>query len=258
MATPTPDARQYGAEHAHIYDDLYRSDHEHAARLALLRALTPDGAILELGVGTGRIALPLARAGLRMWGVDCSPEMLGILRDKDPEGLVRIIEGDFTELERVVATRRFAVVAATMSVLYGLATLEAQRRAVAGAFAILEPGGHFVVDAWLPRTANISSRTGHAYERTIRMGCRVSVSLSIDTENQRVNHLMLITEPGRAPDELRRSDRYIPVVELDQMAIAAGFTVAGRWADYAKSSFRKSSDQHVSVYRKPPRKLPPS
>lgn len=89
------DPATYGRSFADVYDAWYPTDEVTGATVAHVAALAgPGGSVLELGVGTGRLALPLAERGLSVTGLDASPDMLDRLAAKDPDGRVRAVPGD--------------------------------------------------------------------------------------------------------------------------------------------------------------------
>src|SRR5687768_14896882 len=98
MSPPTPehDPDLYGRAAARAYDDLYERVLDTEVAVARLQGLAGSGPVLELGVGTGRLALPLAESGLQVHGIELSEAMIKELRRKDPEGRIRVTPGDFT------------------------------------------------------------------------------------------------------------------------------------------------------------------
>jgi len=144
------DAAEYGRHVAEDYDEIYGDlgDVEGAvARLVELVERSGGGPLLELGVGTGRLALPLVEAGVAVTGVDGSPAMLDHLLAKPGGDRVATVVGDFSTLD---IRGRYAVIALVANTIYALPDQEAQVRTFRQAAAHLEPGGRFVVEAWVP------------------------------------------------------------------------------------------------------------
>src|SRR5699024_8523410 len=104
-----------------------------------------------LGVGTGRLAIPLAERGLDVTGVDTSPAMLEVLADKDPDGRVRTILGDMADPR--VGDRQFDLVFVAYNTFFNLVADGAQQRCLARVRELLAPGGRFVVEAFVPDIA---------------------------------------------------------------------------------------------------------
>ncbi len=138
----------YGASFADVYDDWYGNVSDVSATVAGVSALADGGAVLELGVGTGRIAIPLAAAGVDVVGVDASAEMLGRLGAKPGSRTVGVILADIAALP--VADGRFAVAFAAFNTFFNLTDDDAQRRCVHRLAEVLRPGGRFVVEGFVP------------------------------------------------------------------------------------------------------------
>lgn len=171
-AEPPPgsfDSTTYGRSFADVYDSWYPSDGTTAETVSFVAALAgsavdadpgdggsdcPDALdrrprVLELGVGTGRLALPLAAAGLDVVGIDSSPEMLDQLTAKDPEGTVRSVPGDVGEPD-TWPEGPFDVVLAACNLICNLTDPSAQASCIAGSATRLSHGGHLVVEAFEP------------------------------------------------------------------------------------------------------------
>src|SRR5256885_2167910 len=136
------DPREYGARWAALYDDWHAGMMDDEGAVAVLAELA-DGAALEFGVGTGRLAIPLAARGIEVIGVDISPEMLAELRAKPGGDRVTTMVGDMTT---VWAAREFSLVYIAFSSLFVLPTQEAQVQFFRNAAAHLRPGGRFVLE----------------------------------------------------------------------------------------------------------------
>ena len=143
---------EYGEAWASIYDVAYPDlADETGPAVELLAALAGDGGrVLELGVGTGRLALPLAARALDVTGVDASARMLARLRDKDPGGSVAAVQADMAALDALLPGP-YDLVFVVFNTLFALPSQDAQVSCVEGAARRLRPGGRFVVDAFVPR-----------------------------------------------------------------------------------------------------------
>ncbi|WP_367127395.1 class I SAM-dependent methyltransferase [Saccharothrix sp. HUAS TT1] len=220
----------------------------------LAERITPGGGrprLLELGVGSGRIALPLARAGFAVTGVDASEPMLDLLRAKPGADAVAIVAGDFTE---PAVDGPFDVVFATYNTLFSLLAQDRQVRCARNAAERLRPGGALVVQAFVPDQARFDrgARAGRRRELTRRgadvlgMGVvghdRVAQLLDVDYE---------LVEGGAARG-YHFQFRYAWPSELDLMARLAGLDLEDRRGGWRGEPFTAASGAHVSVYRKPP------
>ena len=210
--------------------------------------------MLELGVGTGRLALPLAERGLSVTGLDASPDMLDRLAAKDPDGRVRAVPGDVARPDGNGAVGcppwpdgPFDVVLAAGNLLCNVVDPDAQAAAVAGAAARLRPGGHLVVEAFVP--AESPDRRDAVTVRSMTAD-RVVLSVSrADPEAQRLHGQFVELVHGE-PVRLRPwSLRYATPSELDDLAADAGLALAERWGGWRGEPCTDDSDLHVSVYR---------
>jgi SAM-dependent methyltransferase len=194
------------------------------------------GGALELAVGTGRIAVPLAARGVRVAGVDYAPPMIERLRSKTDA--VEAVVGDMTTT-RVPGT--FSLVYVVYNSINNLTTQEAQTAAFANAAAHLEPGGCVVVEVGVPPRQPWSV---FALDDT-----HVGVD-EYDADTQRlVSHHFLLRDGAwkRGSGEFRA----VFPAELDLMARLAGLALRERWADWDRSPFTAESPKHVSVWQKP-------
>ena len=208
-----------------------------AATVEFLAALAGDGAALELGIGTGRIALPLAARGVRVHGIDLSPDMLAKLREKPGADAVGVTIGDFATT-RVDGT--FALVYIVFNTINNLTTQDAQVACFANAAAHLEPGGCFVVEVGVPNTAPLE---------VFALGdTHVGID-EYDADTQRLvsHHFSLLD--GRW-ERISMPFRAVSPAELDLMARLAGMTLRERWSGWERAAFTAASTSHVSVWQK--------
>ncbi|HEX8117031.1 MAG TPA: class I SAM-dependent methyltransferase, partial [Pyrinomonadaceae bacterium] len=145
----------YNQRCADVYDQWFGYLDE--AAVDVLEELAGGGRALELGIGTGAVALPLAARGVRVEGVDASPEMVAALRAKPGGGELKVTMGDFADLK---VEGEFALVYVVYNTLFALQTQEEQVRCFRGVAARLAPGGAFVVEAFVPDLAQLSAGRG--------------------------------------------------------------------------------------------------
>jgi len=243
------DDSTYGDAFADVYDEWYDGISDIDATTATLIDLAGRGPVLELGVGTGRLAVPLATAGrecgLVVRGLDTSSAMLERLARRDPGGLVDGRRGNMTG---PLPSGPYSLVFVAYNTLFNLTTAELQAEcfhAVAGA---LTADGRFVVEAFVPdhareRSTDVSVRS-LAADRVV-----LSVSVQDPAHQLAEGQFVEFTEAGGV--RLRPwSIRYADPAELDSMASEAGLTVEHRWATFARDAFDDDASRHVTVYRR--------
>jgi SAM-dependent methyltransferase len=193
------------------------------------------GGALELAIGTGRVAVPLAARGVRVAGIDLSPDMVAVLLRKTDE--IRTVVGDMTTT-RVDGT--FSLAFIVCNSILNVTTQEGQAAVFTNAAAHLEPGGSFVVEVMVPGTQRL--------EVFDLDDTHVGVDeYDLDTQALVSHHFSLIDGVWE-----RRSIpfRAVSPAELDLMARLAGMELRERWADWDHSPFTAESPKHVSVWEK--------
>jgi SAM-dependent methyltransferase len=244
------DRHTYGDAFADVYDDWYADVTDVEATVARIVELAgPTGAVLELGVGTGRLAVPIAAAGLQVTGIDSSAAMLARLAARDGGGRVTTIEGDMVDR---LPPGPFDVVLIAYNTIFNLLDESEQRRCFTDVAARLRPGGAFVVEAFVPDDDADGDERGSVTVRSIAADRVVlSVSTGRRTDQRAEGQFVELTEAGGV--RLRPwAIRWSTPAQLDAMAAAAGLTLDSRTADMAGTPYDDDSDQHVSVYRKRP------
>jgi SAM-dependent methyltransferase len=209
-----------------------------------LAALAGDGAALELGIGTGRIALPLAGRGVRIHGIDLSEAMVAKLREKPGAERIEVAIGDFATT-RVDGT--FSLAYVVFNTIGNLTTQDAQVACFENVAGHLEPGGCFVIEVGVPGL------------RTLPPGERFQVfdfgaeHIGIDeyhVENQGLISHHLSLRDGKW-ELVSMPFRYVWPAELDLMAQIAGMALRERWSGWKREPFTSESTKHVSVWEKP-------
>jgi SAM-dependent methyltransferase len=244
------DATTYGERIAEVYDEIHDARFDVPATVDVLASLAGGGPVLELAIGTGRVALPLAARGLRVEGIDISPAMVAKLREKPGGEAIPVTLGDFAD---VGVEGEFRLIYVVFNTLFALLTQEAQVRCFARAAAHLTPDGVFVVEGFVP-DLGLYDRDGRRAS-PIEIGVdRVSIDVGrLDAVAQRVDatHVVL-TEAGVKlyPVALR----YAWPSELDLMARLAGLELHHRWGGWHREPFGAESSVHVSAYARPPQR----
>jgi SAM-dependent methyltransferase len=235
----------YGERIADVYDEWYEAM-DAASECELLTELAGGGRVLELGIGTGRIAIPLARAGVDVHGIDASPAIVARLRAKPGGDAVPVTIGDMAD---VPVEGPFAVVFVVFNTFFMLTTAEAQQRCFRNVTDRLAPGGRFVVQAFVPDDARIERGEDLSVKIVRPDVVRLDAS-RFDPVAQRTDSTQIrIAESGIRLVHLRIRYSYPP--ELDRMAQQAGLELEWRWATFARDPFTDHSQFHVSVYRRP-------
>ena len=209
-----------------------------------LADLAGDGAALELGIGTGRIALPLSQRGVPVHGIDLSPAMVERLRAKPRADELRVTIGDFATT-RVGGTFRLAYL--VYNTITNLTSQGEQVECFRNAAAHLEPGGCFVVEVAVPELRRLPpgetvrafavSPTYVAFDEFTDMTAQISYS----------HHYWVV---GDKLEIFSAPYRYVWPSELDLMATIAGMTLRERWSSWTRVPFTGESTSHVSVWEK--------
>jgi SAM-dependent methyltransferase len=210
-----------------------------------LAALAGDGRALELGIGTGRIALPLARRGVEVHGIDLSNAMVARLREKPGGAEIPVAIGDF-------ATTRidgaFSLAYLVFNTINNLTTQEGQVACFRNVAAHLEPGGCFVIEVGVPDLRRLPpGETMHVFDASEgHWGID-----EYDVANQGLvsHHFSLV---DGAIERVSMPFRYVWPSELDLMAELAGLRLRERWSGWKREPFTGESRKHVSVWEKPP------
>jgi len=239
----------FAGEVAARYDEMVAamgSPERLGPTIDLLAGLAGTGAALEMAIGTGRVAVPLAARGVPVSGIELSPDMVAQLRAKPGGDAIPVTIGD-------MATTRvegaFRLVFLLFNTIGNVETQDRQVACFANAAAHLEPGGHFVIDVVVPDLRRLAPGRdtvvfAHApgyvgYDHYDDLVAQHAVS----------HHFVADVSGAR---EVRTPYRFVWPSELDLMAMLAGLELTDRWADWDRSPFTGDSPSHVSVWRKQP------
>jgi SAM-dependent methyltransferase len=210
----------------------------------LLVELAGDGRALELGIGTGRIALPLARRGVAVHGIELSHAMAARLRAKPGGDDIGVTIGDFSTTR---ADGTFSVAYLVFNTIMNLTTQGAQVACFRNVAAHLDPGGCFVIEVGVPGLQRVPpGETFHVFH----LGeAHVGID-EYDVVNQGLvsHHFELVDGTF---ERLSVPFRYAWPAELDLMAELAGMRLRGRWSGWRREPFTSESGKHVSVWEKP-------
>ncbi len=208
-----------------------------------LADLAGAGSALEMAIGTGRIALPLAQRGVPVHGIELSHAMLARLAAKPGADRIGITVGDMASAR---VDKAFSLVYLVFNTIMNLTTQAAQAACFRNAAEHLQPNGCFVVEVLVPGLRRLPP--GEKYQ-----AFRVSES------RWGIDEYDVVTQ-GLTSHHIRFNDgslertsipfRYVWPAELDLMAQLAGLTLSERWGDWHRAPFTSSSDSHVSVWKK--------
>lgn len=235
----------FGELYAEGYDGTYEDAMAAETRdsVAALADLAGGGRVLELAIGTGRVALPLAARGLAVHGIEASEGMVAQLRAKPGGDAIPVVIGDMTDAE---AEGRFDLIYLVFNTIFNLTTQDAQVRCFRNAARHLGPDGVFVVEAVVP------DLDGYVDDQRVKGSwvtmdaARFEVAIH-DAVAQTVDfQRVVISEDGTSMRPF--SMRYVWPSELDLMARLAGLERRERWAWWDRSPFTADSRSHVSVY----------
>jgi SAM-dependent methyltransferase len=235
---------QFGERIADRFDERY-------AHLAEPNAVDPivdflverarGGAALELGIGTGRIALPLARRGLRVHGVELSEAMVARLRAKPGAESVGVTIGDFATTT-VQAT--FSVAYLVANTIMNLTTQDEQVACFRNAASHLEPGGCFVIEVLVPGLRRLPP--GEIFQPFDVSPSHLGFDEYDVAQQGLISHHYWIEDGG--VEVFSPPFRYVWPSELDLMARLAGMELRERWGGWEREPFTSESDKHVSVW----------
>ena len=229
-------AKRYDTEAAEMFDP--------AVVEPTVDFLAGRGAALELGIGTGRIGLPLSQRGVPVHGIDLSAAMLARLRARPGAERIRVTQGDFATAR---VPQRFTLAFLVFNTVMNLTSQDEQVACFRNVAEHLEPGGRFVIEVSVPRLQRLPpGETVLPFTVTAeRLGFD-----EYDVASQRlVSHHYRVAD-GRL-EVLSIPFRYVWPSELDLMARLAGLALRERWSGWRREPFTSDSLQHVSVWEKP-------
>ena len=235
----------FGELKASWYDESLGTsmDQETRDSVETLAELAGGGTVLELAIGTGRVAIPLAATGLEVHGIEASEKMVAKMREKPGGGEIPVTIGDMAEVR---AEGSFDLVYLVFNTIFNLTTQDAQARCFENAARHMSPEGLFVVETVVPDLSCFQD--GQAVRgKSVTLDTARFEVLEHDPVAQTVDcQRILITEEGTKLSP--HFYRYVYPSELDLMARLAGLELRERWAWWDRSRFRGDSKSHVSVY----------
>ena len=234
----------YGDRWAGMYDE-HSAVPDPSAAVEFLAGLAGDGRVLELAIGTGRVALPLAARGIAVEGVDASAAMVAQMRTKPGGEAIPVAIGDMAE---VPADGPFRLVYLVFNTLFGLLSQARQADCFRGVARVLGPGGAFVIECFVPDLARFDRGQRVQAVAVTEDSATIEVSRH-DAALQRVT-TQIITLDAQGVHLGPVALRYSWPGELDLMAEGAGLRLAERYGDWDRQPFGSGSAKHISVYRR--------
>jgi SAM-dependent methyltransferase len=212
--------------------------------VSFLADLAGEGRALELGIGTGRLALPLRRRGNEVDGIELSPEMVARLRSHPDAADIGITLGDFAT---VAPNGTFALAYLVRNTIMNLTSQEAQVECFLNVARHLDPGGHFVIEVVVPPWQRLPpGETVIAFDVSQRhLGFD---EIDVVSQQSWSHHYWMI---GGETTTFSAPFRYVWPSELDLMARIAGMVLRDRWSDWTREPFTSASRSHISVWQKP-------
>lgn len=236
----------YGDRIADIYDVRYLEPlaEDTADAVAFLRDLAGDGPALELGIGTGRVAIPLADAGVEVHGLDTSEAMVAKLREKPGGDRIHTTLGSFADF---ALETRFPLVYVVFNTFFSLLTQDEQVSAFRSVARHLTPSGTFAMQAFVPDATRFESNQQRVAIESVGVDEITLEMSSHDAVTQRTDSQFVLLRQGDVrlfPVRIR----YAYVSELDLMARLAGLRLRERWSSWRRDPFPSSDWSHISVW----------
>ena len=232
----------FGEDVAERYDDLERGDE--VATVKFWEELARGGPALELAIGTGRIALPLAAQGIRVDGIDLSSAMIAQLRAKPDGAQIEVTIGDFAD---VAVSGTYRLIYVVFNTLFNLLTQDEQARCFENVAAHLTEDGAFVIEGYVPALYHRLRNDQYVDAEAIWVDEVLLDVLRHDMATQMIEECHVSLSPADV--------RLNPVVqhyawpsELDLMARLVGLRLKERWAGWKREPFTSTSSNVVSVY----------
>lgn len=240
------DEATYGDRIAEVYDELYPEVPTAGpveTTVAFLKSFAGAGPALELGIGTGRVALPLQGAGVEVHGIDASEAMVERLREKHGGDKIAVTVGDFGDFS---LDARFTLVYVPFNTFFGLLTQEAQIGCMHAVARHLSPDGVFVMEAFVPDPTRFDRGQRVSAIRVEPDLVALEITKHDGVAQRSFSQHVVIRESGIRLYPV--AIRYAFVDEIDVMARLAGLRLCERWADWDRSPFSSGSAKHISVY----------
>ena len=237
--------RTYGDTIADVYDDFYRPFAESHPMITRLRELAGAGPVLELGIGTGRVALPLSNLGVAVHGIDASDFMIKQLHAKPGGKAIPVVVGNMADVN---APGYFSLIYVLASTFFALLSQEEQVRCFENCADRLEQNGAFLIEAFTPDVSQLAIPANAPVHRVPMDGVSLELTV-VDQLQQRISGNCIF--PSSAGERICPVElRYAWPSELDLMARIAGMCLDCRKGGWENEPYAAGSRGHISIYRK--------
>ncbi len=234
--------KTYGEQVAGVYDEWYTEFDPLA--IDALAELAHGGRALELGIGTGRIALPLSAKNVEVHGIDAAPSMISGLRQKEGGERLTITEGNFAD---VPVEGEFALVYIMFNTFFALSSQDEQVKCFRNVAAHLARDGCFAIEAFVPDLNRFIGGQVNWATKVTTDEVQLDVGQHEAATQRVVSQKVVITNGSVRLFPLQI--RYAWPSELDLMAQLAGLRLHERWSNWKREPFTNESGQHISLYR---------
>jgi SAM-dependent methyltransferase len=235
-----PIAQDYDADSVDMFDPAVLDP-----TVDFLAELARGGSALELGIGTGRVAIPLRQRGVPVHGIDLSPDMVKQLRAKPDASEITVTIGDFATAK---VGRTFTLVYLVYNTITNLTSQDEQVACFQNVADHLDGGGHFVIEVFVPTLQRLPpGETVRAFE--VSQTKLAFDEYDIATQTVYSHHYWVDQEKLKV---FSAPYRYVWAAELDLMARIAGLRLVERWGSWRKDPFTSESISHISVWKKSP------
>jgi len=232
----------YGERVADVYDEWYTQVDPHA--IDRLVELSAQGRALELGIGTGRVALPLAARNVDVSGIDAAESMINRLKGKEGGERIHIYKGSFADVN---VEGEFQLIYVVFNTFFALSSQDEQVRCFRNVAKHLTSSGRFAIEAFVP---NLNRFTGGQVNWATKVTEEV-VELDVgkhDSVKQSVTSQKVVLKDGEPVRLYPVQIRYAWPTEIDLMAQLAGLRLLERWGSWQRTPFDEESGKHISIY----------
>jgi SAM-dependent methyltransferase len=235
----------YGDRIADRYDEWYGEMFDVESTVTFLASFARGGRALELGIGTGRVALPLIERGIEVHGVEASEKMIEKLRAKPGGDKVQVHLGDFVDPP---VEGPFDLVYIPFNTFFALLTQEDQIKCFENIARLLGDEGVFVLDAFVPDMTRFDRNQRFSVDKVGPEEILIEATRHDPASQRSSTYHVAMSENGirMFPVEIR----YAWPSELDLMARLGGMRLQERWGSYKREQFSSDSQSHVSVYER--------
>jgi SAM-dependent methyltransferase len=233
------------ANYATLWPHLFEAGMVDPA-VRFLADLADGGPVLELGIGTGRLALPLSRRGVAVHGIELSPDMIEQLRREAGAEAIDVTLGDFASAQVEGGEEAFSLAYLVRNTIMNLTTQDEQVACFVNVARHLRAGGRFVIEVMVPDLRRLPPG------ETVRMFAVDPAHLGFEeydvvTQGSVSHHLW---DRDGTMETFSAPFRYVWPAELDLMARIAGMSLLERWGDWDRTPFTSESRSHISVWEK--------